>query len=101
MTTALATKTNTIGVEVQFEFPNGITQQDYDKLIKKVERHRENSKYESSVLFFHDSKTFRVILGYTVHTSVYKAYDELRAPLNRLIDSHNDVAFYSWSTNRY
>lgn len=100
MTTALAIKTNTIGVELQFEFPHGITQQDYDKLRKKVERHRDNSKYESFVLFFSDSKTIRVILGYTVHTSTHRAYDELRAPLNRLIDSHDAVAFYSWSTTR-
>lgn len=98
MSTTLTETSKTIGAELEFHFEDGVTQQDYDKLVKKVQRHRDNSEYTTSVLFFADSKIVRVILVYTVHDrSINKAYDKLRSPLVRLIDSHKQAAFYSWS----
>ena len=98
MTTAIETTSTVVGAEVEFHFEDGVTQKDYDKIVTKVQRHIDKSAYPTSALFFADHKIVRVIFTYTLrHWNKSRAYDELGKPLMRLIDSHKQVAFYSWS----
>lgn len=92
------THTQLVGVELSFHFPQGITGDDLTKIKTKVQRTMAHSDYSVNAMFFIDNNNIRAVLGYSVDDfNPYKTYDQLKKPLQRLIDSHPEAATYGFS----
>jgi len=94
---ALTAELTIVGAEITFSFPNDVTDNDYKKIVKKVERHCDTSYYPAVPVYFVERKTIRVIISYDATNARYKMYDELNPRLQRLIDSYDGIATYGWS----
>lgn len=87
-----------VGVELSFHFPQGIKQDDLERIKRKVQRMVEGIDYSVNAMFFIDNNNIRAVLGYDITDfNPYKTYDELKKPLQRLIDSHPEAATYGFS----
>ena len=95
MTTATTVKKFT-AVEIEFTFENDVTKAAFDNIVRKVGTVTKNAQYESTTVFFANFHTVRAIVTFDVSYDSMKIYDSLRAPLQRLIDSHKQAATYGW-----
>jgi hypothetical protein len=87
-----------VGVELSFHFPQGIKGDDLARIKRKVQRMVEGLDYSVNAMFFVDNNNIRAVLGYDITDfNPYKTYDELKKPLQRLIDSHPEAATYGFS----
>ena len=92
------TDTKLVGVELSFTFPEGVTGDDLAKIKRKVQRTIEGLEFSANAMFFISHKEVRAVIGIEVEGfNPYKDYDELRKPLQRLIDSHKEAATYGFS----
>lgn len=83
-------------VKVQFTFPQSFTETDYKAIERKVNTVRKNAGWESTYSIYASTFQIEVMISFDV---VYenKFFDAMRAPLQRLIDSHKEAATYGWS----
>jgi hypothetical protein len=87
-----------VGVELSFHFPKEVIADDLAKIKRKVQRMIEGSDYSANAMFFADRYNIRVVIGYeVVDFNPYKTYDQMKKPLQRLIDSHPEAATYGFS----
>ena len=92
------TATKLVGVELSFHFPQGITGDDLVKIKSKVQRTMSHSEYSVNAMFFIDNNNIRAVIAYDIDDfNPYKTYDQLKKPLQRLIDSHKEAATFGFS----
>jgi hypothetical protein len=92
------TSTQLVGVELSFTFENGVTNDSLATIKRKVQRTIESIDYSANSMFFVTHNEIRAIIAIDVEEfNAYKSYDELRKPLQRLIDTHKEAATYGFS----
>jgi len=92
------TNTKLVGVECSFHFSNAVTGDDLARIERQVQRTIEGLEYSANSMFFISHKEVRAVIGIEIDGfNPYKSYDELRKPLQRLIDSHKEEATYGFS----
>ena len=83
-------------VKISFYYEEDVTQKQIDNITKKVTTVINNAEYVAVASFFTERQEIEAIVSFDVTDGGYKIYDELRACLTRLINTHKQAATYQW-----
>jgi len=83
--------------QVSFYFEQDLTQADFDKVQKRVQRYINGTEFEATASFFTSRNDITVIISYDITGEhPWKIYDHLGKRLTVLIDWHKQAATYEW-----